>query len=201
MKTQIITLFAALVLSAGIAGTAKAATVEKENVTILNNISNINKIEVRGNVELYLSDGNTDQVKVYNKYYSESALIQSDKGVLRISSYKAEKLVVWVTAKDLRAIAAYDNADVKSFGTLSKIEFTVDLHNDAKANLNLDAFSASVSSKDNATASISGSVNQYRINSDNEQSIDSRNLSVVSTVKTFNQVKQTKLNTDDLADL
>ena len=201
MKTQIITLFTAFVLSAGIAGSAKAVTAEKENVTILNNISNINKVEVRGNVELYVSDGNTDQVKVYNSYYSESALVQSEKGVLRISSYKNEKLVVWVTAKDLRAIAAYDDADVKSFGTLSKIEFNVDLHNNAKANLNLDAFSTSVSSKDNSKANISGSVNQYHIKFDNEQSINSRNLSVVSTVKTFNKTKQTILNSDDLADL
>src|SRR5271166_5309300 len=101
MKTTIVTIFAALVLSSGIAKPIRAATAKKENVTVLTGISAINKIEVHGNVELYISDGAKDQLKVYNKYYAESALVQSANGVLRISSYKAEKLVVWVTAYDL----------------------------------------------------------------------------------------------------
>ena len=126
MKTQIITLFAALTLGIGTTTIANAATKNNETAVTITNISAINKIEVRGNVQLYVSDGATDQVKVYNKYYGESALVQSKNGVLRIASYKAEKLVVWVTANDLRAISAFDNTEVKSFGNLSKIDFTVD---------------------------------------------------------------------------
>src|SRR5258707_625687 len=119
----------------------------KQTVTVLTDISVVNKIEVHGNVELFISDGTTDQVKVYNKYYSESALVQSKNGVLRISSYTPEKLVVWVTANDLRSISAYDNAEVKSFGNMSKIEFDVDLHDNASAKLNLEAYSANVTVK------------------------------------------------------
>ncbi|HEY5391886.1 MAG TPA: hypothetical protein VIJ57_07220 [Hanamia sp.] len=85
MKTQIITLFTALVLSAGIAKTTYAATAKKENATVLTGVAAISKIEVHGNVEVYISDGATDQVKVYNKYYAESALVQSANGVLRIT--------------------------------------------------------------------------------------------------------------------
>src|SRR5271165_6367831 len=150
MKTTILTIFAALVLSTGIAKTTNAASAKSENITVLTEISAINKIEVHGNVELYVSDGTADQVKVYNKYYAESALVQSTNGVLRISSYKAEKLVVWVTANDLRSISAYDNAEVKSFGDISKIEFNVDLHNSASAGLNLNAFNVNVTVKDHA---------------------------------------------------
>jgi hypothetical protein len=129
MKTAILTIFSALVLVSGIANSTYAATAKNDNntYTVLNDISAINKIEVHGNVELYVSDASSDQVKVYNKYYSESALVQSKNGVLRISSYKAEKLVVWVSANDLRSISAYDNAEVKSFGNISKIEFDVGL--------------------------------------------------------------------------
>ena len=64
MKTTILTIFTALVLSAGIAKTTNAAPAKNENVTVLTGISAINKIEVYGNVELYISDGNRDQVKV-----------------------------------------------------------------------------------------------------------------------------------------
>ena len=101
MKTTFLTIFTALVLATGIANTTYASTTKNQEFTVLTDISAINKIEVYGNVQLFISDGSADQVKVYNKYYGESALVQSRNGVLRISSYKAEKLVVWVTAADL----------------------------------------------------------------------------------------------------
>lgn len=176
MKTQIITLFTALVLSTGIAATTYADTINNENVTVLTDISAINKIEVRGNVQLYISDGNADQVKVYNKYYAESALVKSRNGVLSIASYKAEKLVVWVTAADLRSVAVYDNADVKSFGDFSSIDFTVDLHNNATAKLSLDAFNAKVTVADQAKATISGRVNEFDLKYNHAENISSPNL-------------------------
>jgi hypothetical protein len=179
MKTQIITIFTALALVTGIAKTTNAATVKDENVTVLNDISTINKIEVHGNVELYISDGSADQVKVYNKYYSENALVQTKNGVLSIASYKAEKLVVWVTAADLRSVSAFDNATVKSFGNISKIEFNVDLHNTASANLNMDAYTANVTVADNAKANLSGTANEFNLKHSIKSSVNNYNLSAV----------------------
>jgi len=203
MKTQIITIFAALVLSTGIAKTTNAATVKNETVTVLTDISAINKIEVRGNVEVYISDGATDQVKVYNKYYGESALVQSKNGVLRIASYKAEKLVVWVTAADLRSISAYDNAEVRSFGDLSKIEFEVDLHNNASAKLNLDAYSANVTVNDQAKANLSGTANEYDLKYSHAENINEKNFETLHASKTLNASAKVavKSDLDDLADL
>lgn len=191
MKTQIIAIFAALVLGIGVINTASAATVKTtdNSYTVLTDVSAINKIEVRGNVELYISDGAADQVKVYNKYYSESALVQSKSGVLRITSYKADKLVVWVTANDLRSISAFDNAEVKSFGNISKIEFDVDLHDNASAKLNLDAFDAAVTVNDNAKVSLSGSVTEYTLKCDSDQNVDHKNLVAAHATKTGTQAK------------
>jgi hypothetical protein len=203
MKTQIITILTALVLGLGAANTTYAATAKNDSYTVLNDISAINKIEVYGNVELYVSDGSKDQVKVYNKYYAESALVQSKNGVLRISSYKTEKLVVWVTANDLRSISAYDNAEIKSFGDLSKIEFNVDLHNNATAKLSLDAFSANVTVNDQAKANLSGTVTEYGLNCCNEANVNHANLNAAHTSKKVNvtaaSVKRSEL--DELADL
>ena len=176
MKTTILTIFSALVLSTGIAKPLPAAAAKNENVTVLTGISAINKIEVHGNVELYISDGAADQVKVYNKYYSESALVQSTNGVLRISSYKAEKLVVWVAAKDLSSVSAYDNVEVKSFGNLSNIEFNVDLHNNASAKLDLDAFSANVTVADHAKIDLSGAANEYTLTHNIASSVNNYNF-------------------------
>jgi hypothetical protein len=203
MKTTILTIFAALVLSTGIAKTTKAASAKNENVTVLTGISAINKIEVHGNVELYISDGATDQVKVYNKYYAESALVQSTNGVLRISSYKGEKLVVWVTANDLRSVSAYDNAEVKSFGDISKIEFDVDLHNNSSAKLTLEAYSANVTVADQAKAKLSGNVNEADIKYSYAENVDYSNLVTEHASKTCTtssaSVKKTEI--DELADL
>jgi hypothetical protein len=164
MKTTILTIATMFALSLGLTKSSYAAPENNNAVTILTDITAINKIEVHGNVELFISDGSTEQVKVYNKYYSESALVQSKNGVLRIASYTAEKLVVWVTANNLSAVSAYDNAEVKSFGDLSKIEFTVDLHNNASANLNLDAFNAKLTVTDRAKADLKGSANEFQLN-------------------------------------
>jgi hypothetical protein len=197
MKTAILTIFSALVLVSGIANSTYAATAKNDNntYTVLTDISAINKIEVHGNVELYVSDASSDQVKVYNKYYSESALVQSKNGVLRITSYKAEKLVVWVSANDLRSISAYDNAEVRSFGKISKIEFDVDLHDNASAKLNLDAYSANVTVKDNAKADLNGSATELNLNRDLDSNVQSKNFTAVH----YHENK-TAIN-NDLADL
>ncbi|MDO3643431.1 DUF2807 domain-containing protein [Mucilaginibacter sp. L3T2-6] len=202
MKTQIITIFAALVLGIGVTNTANAATAKNadDNYTILTDVSAINKIEVRGNVELYISDGAADQVKVYNKYYSETALVQSKSGVLRIASYKADKLIVWVTANDLRSISAFDNVEVKSFGNISKIEFDVDLHDNAFAKLNLDSFSTDVTVNDNAKVCLSGSVTEYTLKCDREQNVDHKDLSTVHSTKIGSQ-SMAGSQTLDLADV
>ncbi|AMR32125.1 hypothetical protein A0256_12175 [Mucilaginibacter sp. PAMC 26640] len=197
MKTIFTTIFAIVVLAVVSNNSTFAATTHngKEVSTTLTNVSRISKIEVHGNVELYVSDGSADQVKVYNQYYAESALVQSQNGVLRISSYKAEKLVVWVTANDLRAISAYDNATVKSFGSLSKIEFDIDLNNNATAQLNLDAYKTSLTLNDNAKATLSGSVNEYSLRYADTASIVNDNFSTVNETKT----QTSRRNNTDIA--
>jgi hypothetical protein len=187
MKTTILSIIAFLVISSAVTKSASAATVNSGNYTVLTDVSRINKIEIYGNVQLYVSDGTADQVKVYNNYYSESALVQSKNGVLRISSYTADKLVVWVTAADLRTISAYDNADVRSFGSLSKIELDVDLHNNASANLNLDAFNAKLTLTDHAKANLTGNANELNVNREKATSVNNYNFTAVHlTEKTTN---------------
>jgi len=176
MKIKILSLITMLI----VLGSAPK-TFANNNATLLKETAAISKIEVRGNVELYVSDAPSDQIKVYNKYYSESALVQSKNGVLRIASYTNEKLIVWVSSSDLRSISAYDNSVVKSFGHLSKIEFNVDLHNQAQANLNLDTYAATLSVKDNAKISMSGSTQDLSLKYDNQSNVK-RNAFIVANL-------------------
>ena len=164
MKTKFLSIFLMFVVISAISKSTYAATVNSADYVVLNDIKAINKIEIHGNVELFISDGSAEQVKVYNKYYSERALVQSNNGVLRISSYNTEKLVVWVTSENLGSISAYDNAEVISFGKVSKIEFSVDLHDYATAKLDFDAYSATVTLTGHSKIELSGTVNELSLN-------------------------------------
>jgi hypothetical protein len=164
MKKTILTAAIALSAVLGISSSASAATGNKTEVsTLLTDVSNISQIEVHGNVQLYLTTGDEEKVKVYNNYYAESALVQEKNGILRITSYNAEKLVVWVTVNSLSKLSAFDNAEVKSFGKFSAIDLTVTLHNHVLAQLDMDAINASVTLTDHARADLSGSAENSKL--------------------------------------
>jgi len=201
MKTKAFTLLAIAALAFGTVNLTNAKTVNKEVVTTLNNVSNINNIEVRGNVEVYVSDGHSDQVKVYNRYYAESALVQSQNGTLRISSYTNEKLVVWVSVKDLRSINAYDNAEVKSFGKLSEIDLDVNLFNNATARLDLAAYSANIHVNDRAKADISGTVSECDLNYTNTTTVNQSQLVADHLAQTVRMEKNSKTANKEIAEL
>lgn len=166
MKTKFLSIATILFLTVSVSSKTFAANQKDSNLTeaaaatMLDNMSSISKIEVHGNVQLYVTNGLSDKVKVYDSYYSQNALVQEQNGVLRISSYKNEKLVVWVTVNDLKAISAYDNASVESFGKFSALEFNLSLNNNATANFDMDCVEAKIAVNDTAKANISGFASQ-----------------------------------------
>src|ERR1700743_2669797 len=113
MKTKNLTLIALFAVIFGTATVAKATTIAGSNdITVLTNVGNISKIEASGNVEVYITNGDKDQVKIFDNYYTKNALVQSKDGVLRIASYSNSKLIVEVTVTDLREVAANNKAVV-----------------------------------------------------------------------------------------
>lgn len=182
MKTQILSFVTIAAIVLGISNTTLAATKNdsaaknNEVSTVLTNVSKISKIEIHGNVELYVTDGSADQVKVYNRYYAESAMVQNQNGVLRISSYSAKKLVVWVSAYDLRSITAYDNAEVRSFGKLAPIGMDITLYNNAYAKLDMNGYSANIIVNDRAKADLTGNVADCNLKCSKSSSVNSTNF-------------------------
>ena len=183
MKTKILSVITMFVVVLGLTKSTYANTSSNDAFTVLNDISAISKIEVHGNVELYISDATSDQVKVYNKYYAESALVQSKNGVLRISSYKTDKLVVWVSAKDLRSVSVFDNSTVRSFGKLSKIEFNVDLHDNAVANLDLEAFNITLAVKDSAKVDLKGFAEELNMDRNIASNVKTNDFAVAHLIE------------------
>ena len=204
MKTKILSFVAIAAIVLGIGNNTFAATKNdsaaknNEVSTVVPNVSKINKIEVRGNVELFVTDDENDQVKVYNRYYAESALVQSQKGVLRITSYSAQKLVVWVKASQLSSITAYDNAEVKSFGKLSPIEMEVTLHDNAYAKLDVDGYSVNVTLNNRAKADLTGNATQCNLKYDRSATLNSTNFAAEHMVRTVDGIDK---NTQELVGL
>jgi hypothetical protein len=96
-------------------------------------------------------------------------------------------------------VSAYDNAEVKSFGNLTKIEFDVDLHNNSSARINLEAYSANVTLSDHAKADLTGYANEFRITHNMASSVNSYNFTAVHFKD--NKVGASSVNPDDLAGL
>jgi hypothetical protein len=198
MKTRIITLITLVTVLSATSLTYAAATTNDDQVTVIATESNINKIEASGNVEVYITNGDKDQVKVYDDYYAQNALVQDKDGVLRISSYAAGKLVVLVTVVNLRSITATDNASIRSYGTFSAIGLDVKLDKNASARLKLDVFAANVTITEGAKADLSGSVNDYDLNYSRSAKINSTGLVAVNSTKNNITKKAPSLANDEL---
>jgi len=197
MKTTFITIATIATLAFGAVTNNTYAAVKKDAAvkeisTVLNNLQGISKIEVRGNVEVFVSDGTSDQVKVYNRYYAESAVVQNKKGVLTIASYSSQKLVVWVTANDLHSIAVYDNAEVRSFGKLSAIDLDVKLFNNAYAKLDLNGYNASITVNNHAKIDLAGNVTEGNLKYNRSSFVNSTNFTADHLVRTVSNEKISK---------
>ncbi|TKC02042.1 GIN domain-containing protein [Pedobacter cryotolerans] len=157
MKTSIKNLFAVALTSLVLTSSAFAATDVKSNqVTILNQVKNISKIEVKGNVEIILVQATVESVKVYDSYYAKNALVQQQDGVLRISSFQKETLTVAVYVRNLSSIEAADNATVTTLGKVNFLSLDVVLTGKAKADLNTNTVNLTTVVKDNAILNLSG---------------------------------------------
>jgi hypothetical protein len=198
MKTNIITI-AALLTIATITNTAFATTKKDQTATVLSEVKNFSKIEVRGNVEVYLTNGDANNVKVFNNYYGESALVQNQNGTLRISSYTKEALVVYVTAADLRTLSVYDNAVVKTGKNFSAIELDVNVYNNATANLDLEAYNATITVNDRAKANLTGNVTNCDMQVNQSSTVNSANFVAERLTKKVNGLAVEVKNDQELA--
>ena len=157
MKTSIKTLFAAALSVLVLTSSAFAATDVKSNqVTVLNQVKNISKIEVKGNVEVILVQAPVESVKVYDSYYAKNALVQQQDGVLRISSFQKETLTVAIYVRNLSSIEATDNVTIKTLGKVNFLSLDVVLTGKAKADLNASTVSLTTVVNDNAILNLSG---------------------------------------------
>ncbi len=183
MKTKFLTLITLITLTIATTSATFANAKTKTNTTVLDNINRITSIEAHGNVEILVTNGSKDGVEVLDTYYDQNALVQNEAGVLRVSSYKADKLVIMVTVTDLRGISASDNAMVKSYGRFSSLDLKVELNDNAAAELKIDAFVAKFTINDRAKADISGTIEHYQLNYSRSSTVNRTYLATESRIE------------------
>ncbi|HEY4322726.1 MAG TPA: DUF2807 domain-containing protein [Mucilaginibacter sp.] len=187
MKTTILTAAIVLATALGVSQSTFALSHNSDKISaVLGPVNKISKIEIHGNVELYVSDGCADHVKIYDNDYKGAPMVADQNGVLRISSYATKKLIVWVTASDLSNISVYDNAEIKSFGSLSSIDLDINLYNNASACLNMEVFHANIILNDRARAQLAGAADEVELKYDMGSFVDISALASEHFAKTEN---------------
>jgi hypothetical protein len=205
MKNSIKNLFATALTLFVLTTSAFAATdVKENNITILNSFKDINKIDVKGNVELILVQAPTESVKVYDSYYAKNALVQQHDGVLRISSFQKKTLTVAVYVRNLSAVEAGDNTHVKTVGKISFLSLNVKLNGNATADINATTISLTTDVKDSASLNLSGSTtDHYSVLSSqaklNMAGFTAENSSINSTSPHYAKVKSVKQSLENMA--
>ena len=197
MKNSIKNLAAALTLT-GVLFTGSAfanKTTDNPQVTVLAEVKKVNKINVAGNVELILVQSADESVKVYDNYFSKNALVQQKDGELRISSFEKETLTVVVYAAQINEITASNDASVKTFGKFNGLDLSVNLKDNASAQLNTNTISLTTNINGNANLTLSGTTETLnavlgsvaKVNMDNfaaqSTSIKSKNVMVAKTLQ------------------
>lgn len=162
MNTSIKNLFAALLTVITLTTSAFAATdVADKKVTVLGQSKNISKIVVNGNVEVIVLQAPTQQVKVYDSYYSKNAFVQEENGVLRISSFQKETLTIAVYVRNLTSIEAGEQSIVRTQGPIYFLDLSVTLKDNAKAEINANTVNLTTTIKDQASIKLSGQAVDY----------------------------------------
>jgi len=197
MKTKSLTIAILLIIATISSNTVFAAKNDKGS-TVITEAKNFNKIEVRGNVEVYLVAGEANTVKVNNNYYGESAFVQNQNGTLRIASFSNEALVVYITAANLDAITMYDNSFLKSGKGFSSIELNVNLYNNATAQLDLEAYTANITVNDRAKIDLSGSVTNCNMVANQSSTVNSTNFVAEHIDRKINKAATEIIKADEL---
>ncbi|RZK50748.1 MAG: hypothetical protein EOO99_00840 [Pedobacter sp.] len=183
MKISIKQTLLITILSLGLTYSASAfESNQTKAVTVLNEIKNIQKLEVSGNVEVFLVQAADEQVKVYDNYYSKNALVQNKDGVLRISSFEKETLKVAVYVKNLNAIQLNDNAKLSTFGKVSFLDLNIQLNGSSKADIFANTIQLTSTVKDSAKLNLSGQSTEFK-----------------ASLGTVAQLNMSKFNADSLA--
>jgi hypothetical protein len=174
LKKEILAIGILAMFTTVLATTPLYANDNNKTLTTINQSQQISKMVVKGNVEVFITQGNSNSVKVYDNYYSENAYIQNDDATLRITSYGDKTLSVWVTVADLSEIEASDYAQVYTNNTINALDLKLTLNNHAVAKMAINSYKLTTKIAGNANLELTGKTELQQTNVLNNANVDLR---------------------------
>ena len=174
LKKGILAIGILAIFTTVLATTPLYANDNNKTLTTINQSQQISKMVVKGNVEVFITQGNSNSVKVYDNYYSENAYIQNDDATLRITSYGDKTLSVWVTVADLSEIEASDYAQVYTNNTINALDLKLTLNNHAVAKMAINSYKLTTKIAGNANLELTGKTELQQTNVLNNANVDLR---------------------------
>jgi len=157
--------------------------------------THFNKILIKGNVDVFITQGLEPNIKVCDNYFGKDALTQIEDGVLRITSYDAKRKSILITVTNLQSIEAYNDVQIYSINKIKSLDLQVSLNDNAVANLNLDAYEFKSKVKDYAKLILRGNAEVQDVKVADYANLDlSRFLSTTENVVLNNQASITLNN-------
>lgn len=178
MRTKFTTVLTAIVAVIVLTFTAQKSSAAEgiQLSTKLTEIKNISKITASGNVEVFLTQGGTEGVTVYDNYYGKYALVQLQDGELRISSYGTKTLQVWVQVDGLKSIEANGTAKIQSLNKISAPDLSIELSDSAVAVLHAETLASKANVNESASLSLTGSSENYSLSISGTGKVDATNF-------------------------
>ena len=163
MKNSIKNLFAAaLVMVTLSSATVVANAAElKSSYTTINQVKNISKISVSGNVKLILIQDSKESIEVFDKYYASNALVQQQGAELRISSFAKEALTVIAHVNNLTSIEASNTSSIATSGKFNLLDLEVILKDKASATINANTVNLFTTVNDGTSLSLEGTTETH----------------------------------------
>ena len=138
--------------------TSSKAAKAIERLSVLKDLKalkQINKIELDGNIKVYLKQGLNESLEVYgNEPRNTQAHFKN--GILYISSDAPETLEIGLTVNNLSSIVASGNAVLCSTNRIRSLDLEIKLEDSASAKLELEALNVFSSLEDWSSLELTG---------------------------------------------
>ncbi|WP_316737986.1 GIN domain-containing protein [Pedobacter aquatilis] len=163
MKNSIKNLFAAALVMVTLSGATVVANATEisGNYTAINQVKNINKISVSGNVKLILVQDSKESIEVFDKYYANNALVQQQGSELRISSFAKEALTVIAHVNNIRTIEASNTSSVATSGKFNLLDLEVILKDKASATIKANTVNLYTTVNDGTNLNLEGTTETH----------------------------------------
>lgn len=161
MKTAIKTLFITALTGIILIFSVYAGLAKESDPLVNAAVSGCSKIEVRGNITVFISQGTKEGARVQTDEPMAKVSLKRKGTKLMISSSEKERVMLYLTVKDLQRIDAADHAIVRSTGKVRFPVLQIFVEGNAEVEVNVISKDLYTVIKQGAILKLSGSTDRH----------------------------------------